>query len=150
MASKAKKYSRAHSPYYRKNASSTNTVERDTTAIANRPTRGRLLDRQKRYEALNYVTDNRNYTFDNYYPTTNTSGWRNVFEIPPMGVQPTKRRSRSKSFSLLSPRVAISDPNNVVLCIRRARRRAVIHAKGIAGTRVNKPKPSRYSQFKCR
>lgn len=103
---------------------------------------------------LSHVSDRRRFNFDVAYPTLNVWGSRNRFTIPTFvqSQRPTGReRFNARSpFRTLSHRVVISRPDNVLVCIRRNRRREVIHAKGIAGSRVRKPKANAFTKFKCR
>lgn len=60
-------------------------------------------------------------------------------------------QGESPSTALFSPPVGIGfvAPRQVAICIRRKTRRQVIHAKGIAGTRVRRPRRTEYSGIIC-
>lgn len=66
----------------------------------------------------------------------------------PSGYPPTF----SPSYRLLGPPagLAFKRPTEVVLCQRRAARRAVLFAAGRGGTKVRRPHYSQYSQISCR
>lgn len=55
-----------------------------------------------------------------------------------------------KPVTFLPSGVAFRDSSRVLLCIRRARRKQVIHALGVAGRRVRKPKFRADSRITCR
>lgn len=66
---------------------------------------------------------------------------------PNRNVQVSGRRSR---FFLPSI-VAFSQPKRVLVCIRRSRRREVLHAKGVAGRRgLRPPRRNYFSSISCR
>lgn len=127
-------------------------AERDTTAIANPPIRLRhgLLGRQTLGD-LTYVTDRRRFNFHTDYPTINRWGSRNRFIIPTITAASTPIQKRNvQRPTWLNHRVVMADSGNVLVCIRRKRRREVIHALGRAGTRVRKPKSNAMTKYHCR
>lgn len=46
--------------------------------------------------------------------------------------------------------VAFEEPHKLPLCTRRAVRKEVLHAKGVAGGKVRKPKRNEWSDVSCR
>lgn len=46
--------------------------------------------------------------------------------------------------------LTFAQPKKLALCIRRAQRKQVIHAKGIAGGRVRRPRRNQWSEISCR
>ncbi|QXP44248.1 MAG: hypothetical protein [Arizlama microvirus] len=69
---------------------------------------------------------------------------------------PTSRKSRGKRPSARSmPSAAVpygvrfDQPQQLLLCIRRKRRKEVIHAIGRAGTKVRPPRRNEYSGVSC-
>lgn len=128
---------------------------RDTSAIAN-PVRSRGLHVRRTFEpSLSPVLDRRSFNFGLDYPTLNVWGSRNRFVIPTSSNYSTRATGRERfhsrnPFRTLSPRVVISRPDTVLVCIRRNRRREVIHARGIAGSRVRKPRANSLTKYHCR
>lgn len=56
----------------------------------------------------------------------------------------------SKPRPYITPGVAFEDPNKVLVCVRRKRRREVLHAFNKTGkTGQKKPRQSYYSSVKC-
>lgn len=51
--------------------------------------------------------------------------------------------------SLTAP-LRFADPRRVVVCVRRAIRREIMHAKGYAGSRVRRPKRTPWSSISCK
>lgn len=56
------------------------------------------------------------------------------------------RITRGKRFEVYS----FALPKTTVVCVRREVRKQVIHAKGVAGGRVRKPRRNRNSNISCR
>ncbi len=95
------------------------------------------------------IDDNRLFNPDPYRPPLNRSGNFSRI-ISPSGNAQQRRNSNRVSTNYLTPRLVIDEPKKVMLCLRRHRRKQVIHARGIAGSRVAKPKFNLNSQMKCR
>lgn len=49
----------------------------------------------------------------------------------------------------LNHTVQFKEPRKVLICVRRKIRKEVIHAKGVGGSRVRKPKRNQFSDVKC-
>lgn len=85
-----------------------------------------------------YVSDRRRYN-----PTRVVSA--------PYSSRRSATRLRDRSRSLTSPTViGFADPRKVEICRRREERRQVLHAKGVAGGRVRKPRRNKWSGVSCR
>lgn len=131
-------------------------AERDIATIANLPRPNVRLLGPIIHGGLTHVTDRRTFRFNTDYPTVNVWGSRNRFTIPTTTNFQTRsswrssRFARSTSFSSLSPRVVIARSSNVLVCLRRKRRKGVIHALGIAGSRVSRPKSNALTKFQCK
>lgn len=50
----------------------------------------------------------------------------------------------------LTAPLRFADPRRVVVCIRRAIRKRIMHAKGVAGGRVRRPKRTPWSSISCK
>lgn len=61
-----------------------------------------------------------------------------------VGREPTPRAP-----SRLPHTVQFDVPKRVSLCVRRKRRKEVIHAKGISGSRTKRPKRNQFSDVRC-
>lgn len=46
--------------------------------------------------------------------------------------------------------IAFKTPRNVPICVKRKQRKEIMHAKGVAGGKVKKPRQTYYSQVRCR
>lgn len=126
-------------------------AERDIATIANLPLLDVRLLGPKSFGGLSHVTDRRTFRFGVDYPTVNVWGSRNRFVIPDTP-RPTTQAKRydSRTTPWLNPRVVIHRSSNVLVCLRRKRRREVIHARGIAGSRVSRPKANALTKYHCR
>lgn len=63
----------------------------------------------------------------------------------------SKRRSRKGPALFSGPEVHVFRvPKSTAVCIRRFIRKEVIHAKGIAGSRVKKPRRNSKSSISCK
>lgn len=60
--------------------------------------------------------------------------------LTPLGVRPR---------SFLASAIQFKAPKFLVLCVRRRRRREVIHARGIAGSRVRRGRRNQWSTIRC-
>lgn len=66
-------------------------------------------------------------------------------------MRPPSRRGSRKAEKLHSPEVyAFHLPRTTAICVRRAIRKQVIHALGVAGSKVRRPKRNQYSKISCR
>lgn len=66
-----------------------------------------------------------------------------------MALPGKKRRPPKAAFSV--PEVhAFALPKTTAICVRRAIRKEVIHAKGRAGNKVRRPKRNQFSRVSCR
>lgn len=79
---------------------------------------------------------------------------RRLSGLPARVVAPTPgKRSlgRSGKLQALSPSVLLfARSAGVFACVQRKTRKEVIHAKGIAGSKVKKPKRNAYSNVRCK
>lgn len=98
------------------------------------------------------VQDYRRWNPDPYEVPFTTRGLpsRVVISKTPVRNPGRNRNATAYQFSQLSPRIVFAQPAKTLTCIRRARRKAVIHAYGIAGTRTAKPKFNNRSKLSCR
>lgn len=100
-------------------------------------------------EGLHLVQDNRLFNFDPLLNARTVSGAKpRVIPAPVRGrTKPTTSRN---AFKFLSPRIVIEAPDKTIHCIRRQRRKEVIHALGVAGTKVARPKRNALSNVHCK
>lgn len=76
---------------------------------------------------------------------------RPAFSLPRMASRLVAREARGRSGRQTKAPVAFADPNRVLVCVRRKRRKEVLHARGIAGSRgFRRPRRSFYSEVSCR
>lgn len=64
--------------------------------------------------------------------------------IEPIGANKFRPSAQTKAT------IAFQDPKSLPLCTRRAVRKEVLHAKGVAGSKVRKPKRNEWSDVSCR
>lgn len=65
--------------------------------------------------------------------------------------QARPRQAKRYQVKFPSPRIAFKTPDAVVICVRRKRRREVLHALGKAGRRgQRKPRRNEWSDISCR
>lgn len=102
------------------------------------------------YEDFSNVQDYRRFHFDPYAHPLTTIGTRARADFVPAVVNRGSRRRISGSNLRLSSRVVFNRPDSVIECVRRQRRKEVIHAKGRAGTRVAKPRYTDLSNLHCK
>jgi hypothetical protein len=102
-----------------------------TTLNANRP---RLRP------VLEMATDRRLFNPFSSNQLVNVRGERvgvsTTFQKAPLG-------KRGGAFSMFKV------PANVGVCVRRKRRKEVLHAKGVAGSRVRRGKSNRFTKVRC-
>lgn len=66
-------------------------------------------------------------------------------------MRPPSSKKASKALKLRYPEVhAFALPRSTVICVRRAIRKQVIHAAGVAGKKVRRPKRNQFSRVSCR
>lgn len=121
---------------------STHRPSRDPSAIANSfPSYFELLTvpNLTRSGRLTAIEDRRTFS-----PGRVTSP-RTPRQVARMSMHPARQASGRKvevySFDL---------PRSVAICARRAIRKQVIHAKGVAGSKVRRPKRNAFSSISCR
>lgn len=109
--------------------------------------------RLRPFAEVSNVQDNRYFHFDDYPNPRNFSGGpvRVVAAPIPEAVRGRPNRSRPlTSFSFLSPRIVVQAPLRAVLCARRKVRKEIIHALGVAGSKVKKPRRNSTSNLHCK
>lgn len=142
--------------YYKKQSLTSRQFRRDAAAVANDwslPDLTYLTSRSiptTPERILSDVQDLRRFDFDDYpHPRTVTGG--SVRVGVPLATQGRRRsRGHGNLFALLSPRISIKEPSRALVCLRRQRRKEVIHAKRIAGSRVMRPRYNSLSKLHCR
>lgn len=95
------------------------------------------------------LQDDRFYHPDNNLPPRTISGNFSRVRVPAGAVGGNRLRHNIKR-TYPSSRVVVKVPARTVECIRRKRRREVINALGIAGSKVAKPRYKSNSYIKCR
>lgn len=96
-------------------------------------------------QPLYQIEDGRSYNFNNRsFPRTIT-GAPASYHIPVSHPRPKQRRTNKYP----SPVLSFTDNTRVIVCLRRKRRSEVLHAKGISGTRVAKPKNTSFTGIRC-
>lgn len=116
------------------------------------------LNRSSRYfysnphleRALNDVQDYRRFDFDNDFPPRDISGYPSRIVAGDTFSAPRRRPAHRNIFKLLSPTIRFDNPSATVTCIRRQRRKEVIHALGVAGSKTAKPKWTSDSKVSCK
>lgn len=84
-------------------------------------------------------------TFTGVSPTYSVSGTSQK----PVSAN-TRARSLTPAPFFLSPNLQFDAPASVLVCVRRNRRREVLHARGVAGGRVSRVRRrNRFSGVKC-
>lgn len=77
-----------------------------------------------------------------------------VWKTPRVTMRPkaAKARARSSGPSLFhGPEVHTFDvPRSTMICVRRNQRKEVLHAKGVAGSKVRRPKRNAWSGVSCK
>ena len=106
---------------------------------ANRAERLRVRPIQPR----SVLQDRRRYVFDSLRVPRRTLGESPRFAVGG-SVPDARRRGRVRPGS-----VQFKAPRTVLVCVRRKERREVIHAKGIAGSRVKKGRRNFWSKVRC-
>lgn len=100
---------------------------------------------------LSLIQDNRIFSPDsNYFVPRSIEGNPVRIGVPQVSRPVKKRMASGNPFKFLSPRVMIQDANKAVVCLSRKRRKEVIHALGVAGTRTARPRISRNSSIHCK
>lgn len=103
-----------------------------------------------RYKDYSNVQDYRFFNPDPYPVPVTRSGIRAAVGVGPSVSHSSRPRQNSSLFSNLSPRVVFTQPRDTLVCIRRQRRKEVIHARGVAGSRVARPKFNDLSKLHCK
>lgn len=76
--------------------------------------------------------------------------WSQKKALRPRQGSPSKFRYGPTYQSQTKAVLAFHAPQSVNICKRRSTRKQVIHAKGIAGGRVKKPRFNQWSKYSCR
>lgn len=95
------------------------------------------------------IEDRRSYHPDGYVRplrTLSTSRHRLTSRTVVHATRSTAKRNLPNLFSLKNDRIAFQAPDKLLVCIRRKRRKEVIHATGQAGSRRAQKTP-RYNQW---
>lgn len=120
-------------------------TRRDASVVANDP--GSLLasfDPLRSGRDLQVIEDRRRFTPARSKLFTPRQVARVFMTMP-------GRRRLSKPPKKFGPEVpAFVLPRSTVVCVRRAIRKQVIHAKGVAGRKVRRPKRNAVSRISCR
>lgn len=74
-----------------------------------------------------------------------------IVAAPPVVASPSRsRRSTKSGLDIVPSRVRFGAPRRVLICVRRRRRREVLHAKGVAGRRgLRRPRRNFWSEVSC-
>lgn len=91
--------------------------------------------------ALSEIEDRRLFSPPVFAPARTLSGVARLFLAP--------ARSKPKVASG-HVGLSFSAPRATLVCIRRQRRKEVLHAKGVAGSKVARPKRGHFSSVSCR
>lgn len=117
---------------------------RDLLGIANLrlPRPIALLPRSGR--TLQDIEDRRTYHPGPVRNARTRRQWAHVLVVTRKPVVPKGRPA-------LSSRVAFANPREVLVCVRRKRRKEVLHAKGVAGRKgIKRYRRNEYSEVSCR
>lgn len=128
----------------KKRSRSRSTVQgsRDTFDIANQGLRP-LPTLSRSGRSLEVIEDRRAF-----YPGP-LSPVRTIRRLAPvLFASPSTRKN--KKTSLAREVYSFGLPRTTAVCVRRAVRKQVIHAAGVAGSRVRKPKRNAQSKISCR
>lgn len=136
----------------------TSPIRRDASVIATRSVHDRFISKSKPSflvtsrpfirRPFTDVQDHRRFSFNSGAPILNFSGSRST--VVPNSISHIGFNKPRSYLPRLPVKLKILNPHRVLLCVRRSMRKGVIHALGIAGTRVNKPRFRQTSQFSCR
>lgn len=126
---------------------------RDNFPIANR---SRLPVSQSSYDDLSVWSDRRLWHPSSFQAAETFSGRRYFLrEVPRVDIRfvPIRKQRRSslslKSF--VSGKIAFGQPDRVLVCVRRSRRREVLHALNLTGRRgQRKPRFNSQSSISCK
>lgn len=104
------------------------------------------------YTNLLEVQDNRAYYPEDFRPALDIAGRPHTLQSP----SPKKTKLNKDRFASLrafpSSRVQFTNSQNVLLCVRRKRRKEVLHAlkkTGRGKRKQRRPRRSRYSSISC-
>lgn len=102
------------------------------------------------------VQDNRTWDPDPWRPAKTVNGVRPRIALPNPAkratvYRPTKTYKASATVSAVTSRLGFSVPHDVILCLRRAMRREVLHAlkKTKKGAGAQRRRRNQYSDIKC-
>lgn len=128
-------------------------TRRDTFDIANNRTGDLarlLLPRPTPFRDLSVYEDRRVYHPDPVRPAAGFLGQRHRLVLPQVTKKPVGNGQRASFFQNRN-RISFASPSSVLICVRRERRKEVLHALGKAGKRgQRKPRQSAYSDISCR
>lgn len=102
-----------------------------------------------RLQDLRSVSDLRRFSFDAFNPPRLSTGSRAHYVVSSSPV-PARSRRVGSAIAALTSRIGFKVPDRVLICVRRRRRREVIHALGVAGGRVRRPRLNRFSSISCK
>ncbi|AZL83028.1 hypothetical protein [Apis mellifera associated microvirus 54] len=103
------------------------------------------------YQSKIIIDDNRSYNPDPTRPPLTISGnYSRVIAPTHRNIRSSRRNISGIKRTFPSYKLRLAYPEKTIVCLRRNRRKEVIHAKGIAGSRVAKPKFNINSQLHCR
>lgn len=102
---------------------------------------------------LSEIEDRRFFNPDIYSPLRISNVVARVTSLPNVNRKKTSRfitvvpypARPNKIYSL-----GFKDPSGVILCVRRKIRKEIIHARGIAGSKVRKPRFNEFSRVRCK
>lgn len=85
----------------------------------------------------------------NWAPARTVGGTAARLRVVP-GARPRSLPTTQARTLWPSAAIGFQNPPSVLICVRRQRRREVLHAIGAAGTRVRRPTRNEYSSISCR
>ncbi|AZL82988.1 hypothetical protein [Apis mellifera associated microvirus 53] len=98
-----------------------------------------------RFRDLSYIQDRREFNFGERYPVRDVYGSFPSYHVPTY----TPRKRISRTSGGLSPLIRYDDPNRVLTCLRRKRRKETLFALGVGGSRTRKPKNFSKQNVRC-
>lgn len=138
----------------KKRSGITHRPRRDLARIANRPRLPVVSVHPRSGRVLLDVEDRRRFhPLGSLVPARSPRRWRVRLVL---AAQPARSKGsvtvRSPGRFLFAPRLqlAFSHPQSVLVCVRRARRKQVLHAMGVAGGPVRPPRRNKWSAVSCR
>lgn len=88
--------------------------------------------------SLTNIEDNRRFTPDSYRPARSLNQMRAPIKVR---LDPRKKPTLTQVFA---------DPLRTIVCIRRKMRKEVLHAAGVAGSRVRRGRYNEKSNISCK